>query len=61
MVMRCLTVLLVLSSGLVGLLAAMGEGPVVAIKERQTIMLGATGELPVGTSPGRSRLALVTR
>lgn len=61
MVMRCLAVLLMLSSGLFGLLAATGEGPAVAVKDRQTIVLGATGELPAGAVPGRSRLALVTR
>jgi hypothetical protein len=45
---RCVAVGVVASLGLFSVLALTGEGPVVAVKERQMVALGAVGELPVG-------------
>jgi hypothetical protein len=45
---RCVGAVAFASLGLFSLLAVTGEGPIVAVKERQMVVLGAVGELPVG-------------
>jgi hypothetical protein len=45
---RCVSVVVLASLGLFSLLALTGEGPVLAVKERQMVALGAVGELPLG-------------
>ncbi|KAA5602699.1 hypothetical protein [Blastochloris sulfoviridis] len=58
MLVRCLSVLTLSSAGLLALFAAAGEGPAIAVKERQVVALGLTGELPVGRQSAH-RLAAV--
>lgn len=60
MVKRCLSLLLALSVALVGLLAATGEGPLLEVKERQVLQLGANNDLPTA-GPVRDRLAMLAR
>lgn len=48
MLVRCMCVLMLSSAGLLAMFAAAGTGPALAVKERQIVVLGAVGELPVG-------------
>ncbi|BAS01048.1 hypothetical protein [Blastochloris viridis] len=47
---RCVAAMVFASAGLFTLLALTGDGPVFAVKERQMVVLGAIGELPVGVT-----------
>jgi hypothetical protein len=61
MLVRCLSLLALSSAGLLALFAAAGEGPAVAVKERQVVALGLTGELPVGGQAAHRLAAIAPR